>query len=79
MIAKLVRRLVVNILIGNGDAHLKNWSVIDQDEVTPRLAPAYDLISTNNAIKSYNLRLYFSSLASHSCILFHYTLVLIST
>ena len=30
-LAEFVRRLVVNILIGNGDAHLKNWSVIYAD------------------------------------------------
>ena len=45
-LAEFIRRLVVNILIGNGDAHLKNWSVIYPDQVTPRLAPAYDLVST---------------------------------
>jgi len=45
-LAEFIRRLVVNILVGNGDAHLKNWSVIYQDKVTPRLSPAYDLVST---------------------------------
>ena len=45
-LAEFVRRLVVNILVGNGDAHLKNWSVIYRDKVTPQLAPAYDLVST---------------------------------
>jgi serine/threonine-protein kinase HipA len=45
-LAEFVRRLVVNILIGNGDAHLKNWSVIYRDGISPQLAPAYDLVST---------------------------------
>lgn len=45
-LAEFVRRLVVNILIGNGDAHLKNWSVIYRDGRTAQLAPAYDLVST---------------------------------
>lgn len=45
-LAEFIRRLVVNILIGNGDAHLKNWSVIYRDEVTPQLSPVYDLVST---------------------------------
>ena len=45
-LAEFIRRLVVNILIGNGDAHLKNWSVIYGDRVTPQLSPAYDLVST---------------------------------
>jgi serine/threonine-protein kinase HipA len=33
-------------LIGNADAHLKNWSLIYPDRRTPRLAPAYDLVAT---------------------------------
>jgi serine/threonine-protein kinase HipA len=41
-----VRRLVFNIAIGNEDAHLKNWSLIYRDRVNPRLAPAYDILST---------------------------------
>ena len=45
-LAEFIRRLVVNILIGNADAHLKNWSVIYGDRVTPQLSPAYDLVST---------------------------------
>jgi serine/threonine-protein kinase HipA len=45
-IAKFVRRLVFNILIGNADMHLKNWSLIYPDGRTPALAPAYDFVST---------------------------------
>jgi len=56
-IAEFVRRLVVNILIGNGDAHLKNWSVIYRDKVTPQLAPAYDLVSTIHYVQSESLAL----------------------
>ncbi len=56
-IAEFVRRLVVNILIGNGDAHLKNWSVIYRDKVTPRLAPAYDLVSTIQYVPNDSLAL----------------------
>jgi serine/threonine-protein kinase HipA len=40
------RRLVFTIGIGNGDMHLKNWSVIYRDGVTPSLAPVYDYVST---------------------------------
>jgi serine/threonine-protein kinase HipA len=40
------RRLVFSILISNGDAHLKNWSLIYRDPRIPALAPAYDLVST---------------------------------
>lgn len=41
-----IDRLVFVVLSGNGDAHLKNWSVLYPDRRTPRLAPAYDLVST---------------------------------
>ncbi|RWB92783.1 MAG: type II toxin-antitoxin system HipA family toxin [Mesorhizobium sp.] len=44
--AEYIRRLVYSTLIGNGDMHLKNWSLIYPDRRTPALAPAYDLLST---------------------------------
>ena len=56
-LAEFVRRLVVNILIGNGDAHLKNWSVIYKDRITPQLAPAYDLVSTIHYVANDSLAL----------------------
>ncbi len=56
-LAEFIRRLVVNILVGNGDAHLKNWSVIYQDKVTPRLSPAYDLVSTIHYVQNDSLAL----------------------
>ena len=40
------RRLLVNILLANGDAHLKNWSLIYPDTITPELSPAYDILTT---------------------------------
>ena len=43
---EVVRRLVFSVLVGNGDAHLKNWSLIYRDRRTPELSPAYDLVST---------------------------------
>jgi serine/threonine-protein kinase HipA len=43
---KLTRRLVVNVLLGNADAHVKNFSVIYPDGISPELAPAYDIVST---------------------------------
>ena len=45
-VTEYMRRLVFNALIGNADAHLKNWSLIYPDGRTPRLAPAYDLVGT---------------------------------
>ena len=44
---QLARRLLVNILLANGDAPLKNWSLLYSDEVTPRLSPAYDIVTTS--------------------------------
>lgn len=43
---EFVRRLTYSVLIGNGDMHLKNWSLIYPDRRRPILAPAYDLLST---------------------------------
>jgi serine/threonine-protein kinase HipA len=45
-IVEFVRRLVFNFLIGNGDMHLKNWSLIYPDRRSAALAPAYDFVST---------------------------------
>ncbi len=45
-ITEYTRRLVFNVLIGNADAHLKNWSLIYPDRHAPKLAPAYDLVGT---------------------------------
>ncbi len=44
---QFARRLLVNILLANGDAHLKNWSLLYSDAITPRLSPAYDIVTTN--------------------------------
>ncbi len=57
---QFARRLLVNILLANGDAHLKNWSLLYQDQVTPRLSPAYDIVTTSVYIedeKEYALNL----------------------
>jgi serine/threonine-protein kinase HipA len=43
---EFTRRLTFDILISNGDHHLKNWSLIYPDGRIPRLAPAYDIVST---------------------------------
>nr|WP_136249621.1 type II toxin-antitoxin system HipA family toxin [Ningiella ruwaisensis] len=49
---QFARRLLVNILLANGDAHLKNWSLLYPDKVTPRLSPAYDIVTTNVYIQN---------------------------
>ena len=43
---EFIRRVVFNALIGNGDAHLKDWALVYPDGRTPSLAPAYGLVST---------------------------------
>ncbi|WP_082948470.1 type II toxin-antitoxin system HipA family toxin [Mycolicibacterium elephantis] len=43
---EFVRRLTFFALIGNGDAHLKNWSLIYRDRRIPTLSPAYDVVAT---------------------------------
>lgn len=45
-VMELIRRLVFNVLIGNADMHLKNWSLIYHDRRNASLAPAYDFVST---------------------------------
>jgi serine/threonine-protein kinase HipA len=45
-VQQLARRLLVNVLLGNADTHLKNWSLLYPDRVNAELAPAYDLLYT---------------------------------
>ena len=45
-IAEFIRRLTFNMLIGNADMHLKNWSIIYPDRRNATLSPAYDFVST---------------------------------
>ena len=49
---QFAKRLLVNILLANGDAHLKNWSLIYLDKVTPQLSPAYDIVTTSVYIEN---------------------------
>jgi serine/threonine-protein kinase HipA len=44
-VPELIDRIAFNYLIGNSDAHAKNFSLLHHDGV--RLAPAYDLLSTH--------------------------------
>lgn len=50
-VQQLARRLLVNVLLANGDAHLKNWSLTYPDQITPRLSPAYDIVTTRVYIR----------------------------
>ncbi len=43
---EMARRLGFVIASGNGDAHLKNWSLLWGDRLKPVLTPCYDFVST---------------------------------
>lgn len=43
---KLFKLLVFNYLFSNGDAHLKNFSILETTMGDHRLSPAYDLLNT---------------------------------
>ncbi|HEX3468289.1 MAG TPA: HipA domain-containing protein [Candidatus Elarobacter sp.] len=49
---EFLKRLVFNIAIANGDAHLKNFSVVYPNGIDPVLAPAYDLVPTRRFVKN---------------------------
>lgn len=55
------RRLVFSVLIGNGDMHLKNWSILYKDGRTPTLSPAYDFVATFPYIPNDSLALTFGA------------------
>src|SRR3989338_8676374 len=43
-------RVLFNFIIGNGDAHLKNYSITYKDKETIRLTPAYDIVCSKLVI-----------------------------
>lgn len=43
---EVARRIALHIMIGNGDAHLKNWTVLHPQGAPSRLSPNYDLVCT---------------------------------
>jgi len=63
-VAEFVRRFTFNALIGNGDMHLKNWSVFYADKRHAAIAPAYDFVSTILYIKNDTLGLNFAGTKS---------------
>jgi serine/threonine-protein kinase HipA len=42
----LLRAVTLNLVIGNGDAHAKNFSLLHDRAGAMRMAPSYDLLST---------------------------------
>jgi len=65
---EFVRRLVFSVLIGNGDMHLKNWSLLYPDDRRPALSPAYDFVSTVPYLPEDQLGLRFGRSRSLSAI-----------
>ncbi len=59
-VEEFVSRLVFNVLIGNADMHLKNWSLIYPDRRKAALAPAYDFVSAIAYIRDDNAALKFT-------------------
>src|SRR3989338_7108804 len=43
-------RVIFNFMVGNGDAHLKNYSIGYKDTETIRLTPAYDIVCSKLVI-----------------------------
>ncbi len=43
-------RVLLNFLLGNGDAHLKNFSLLESEDGGLRLSPAYDIVSSKAVI-----------------------------
>jgi serine/threonine-protein kinase HipA len=46
----LFERVLLNFLVGNGDAHLKNFSLLEADDGELRLSPAYDIVCSKVVI-----------------------------
>lgn len=51
-VKEFLGRLVAFILMGNTDAHLKNWALIYADGINPALAPLYDPVSVTSYFKA---------------------------
>jgi serine/threonine-protein kinase HipA len=43
---KFFKLILFNYLVGNGDAHLKNFSVVQRETMDYTISPAYDLLSS---------------------------------
>ena len=54
---KLLKLLVFNYLFSNGDAHLKNFSLLETPMGDYRLSPAYDLLNSRIHIKDKDFAL----------------------
>ena len=68
-IHEFMRRLVFTVLTGNGDMHLKNWTLLYPDHRAPVLLPAYDRVATTPYLPNDNLALNFGGEKSISHIM----------
>ena len=55
---KLFRLIIFNYLVSNGDAHLKNFSLIETETGDYILSPAYDLICSRLHVDDTDIALY---------------------
>lgn len=51
-VQEFVKRFVSFVLMGNVDAHLKNWALMYPDGITPKLAPLYDPVCVTALFES---------------------------
>ncbi|MFJ6214756.1 type II toxin-antitoxin system HipA family toxin [Streptomyces sp. NPDC092296] len=61
-----IRRLAAAVVMGNLDAHLKNWTLRYPDGRQARLSPAYDLVSVTSYPEFTEDRLAFALGGTHS-------------
>jgi len=70
-VLEAVRRVAVDVLIGNGDNHLKNWSFIFPGPGEVRLSPAYDIVPTVLYIPKDTLALRFAGIQRFESVRLH--------
>lgn len=56
-VGEVIDRTVLNVIVGNGDAHLKNWAFLYPDGRSPVLGPLYDVLPTVLYVANDNLGL----------------------
>jgi len=71
-VLEAIRRVVVDVLIGNGDNHLKNWSFIFPKPGEVRLSPAYDIVPTVLFIPKDTLALRFAGVQRFRSVRVHH-------
>jgi serine/threonine-protein kinase HipA len=57
VVGEVIDRIVLNVLFGNGDAHLKNWAVLYPDGMHAEISPIYDVVPTVLYVPGDNLGL----------------------